>query len=42
VPTKALHLKPKVFFTSSPNSRSLACEVAPFHSACEEVGLRRP
>ena len=27
----ALHLKPKVFFTSSQNSRSLACEDAPFH-----------
>ena len=25
VPTKALHLKPEVFFTSSPNSGSLAC-----------------
>ena len=40
--TAALHSKPKVFFTSSPNSRSLACEVAPFHSACEEVSLRCP
>ena len=34
-----LHLKPKVFFTSSPNSGSLACEDAPFHSACEGVPL---
>ena len=30
VSTKALHLKPKVFFTSSPNSGSLACEVVTF------------
>ena len=37
VQTKALHLKPKVFFTSSPIPRSLACEVASFHSACEDV-----
>ena len=29
VQTKALHSKPRVFFTSSPNSRSLACEDAP-------------
>ncbi|MBR2344955.1 MAG: hypothetical protein IKA71_04130 [Lentisphaeria bacterium] len=28
--TAALHSKPKVFFTSSPNSRSLACEVVSF------------
>ena len=28
--TKALHSKPKVFFTSSPNSGSLACEVVTF------------
>ena len=28
--TKALHSKPKVFFTSSPNSGSLACEVVSF------------
>ena len=35
-----LHLKPKVFFTSSPNSGSLACEDAPFHSACEGVSFR--
>ena len=34
-----LHLKPEVFFTSSPNSGSLACEDAPFHSACEGVPL---
>jgi hypothetical protein len=40
VSTKALHLKPKVFFTSSPNSGSLACEDAPFHSACEGVSFR--
>ena len=30
VSTKALHSKPKVFFTSSPNSGSLACEVVSF------------
>ena len=36
VPTKALHLKPQVFFTSSQNSRSLACEVAP-----GSISLRR-
>ena len=44
--------KQSFFFTSSPNSRSLACEDAPvfislrrgkpFHSACEEVSLRCP
>ena len=28
--TAALHSKPQVFFTSSPNSRSLACEVVSF------------
>ena len=33
------HSKLKVFFTSSPNSGSLACEDAPFHSACEGVPL---
>ena len=30
VPTKALHSKPKVFFTSSPNTGSLACEDVSF------------
>ena len=42
VPTKALHLKPKVFFTSSQNSREdLLVKSLPM-VACEEVSLRCP
>ena len=43
VPSGTTSLKKQsFFFTSSQNSRSLACEDAPFHSACEEVSLRCP
>ena len=39
VQTKALHLKPKVFFTSSPNSREdlLACPAIARRATADEV-----